>query len=119
MKLAFRKFKVYAKLVVIIAAALVTLLVVYNNHDQRASVWFFGEYQNINVLWLMACTAAAAILVYWILRITRGVLHDMRAAQQEEQLRAREAAAAQRARELEERERRLDDKLKRAIGDQP
>jgi hypothetical protein len=119
MTLAFRKFKVYAKLVVIVAAALALLLVVYKNHDKRASVWFFRDYPDINVLWLIACTAVASIVAYWVLRTTRGVIRDIRAAQLEDRLRARERAAAERTRELEERERRLDDKLKKAIGDQP
>lgn len=114
MTLAFKRIKVYAKLTLIVAAVLIVFMVVLKNRDNVVTVWFFREYQAVNVLWLIACTAVSTVLLSWILSTTVGVWRDLRDVFDATEAERREEALKQREAKLVEAENRIDRKLKGA-----
>ncbi len=87
MALAFRQIKVYFKLVALVVIAGACLIVVVMNRGNTATVWLFGPYPDINVLWLMLCTAIATLIAWWLVRATAGVMKDMRELHRDKQQR--------------------------------
>ncbi len=117
MSLVMRQLKLYARLTLLVALALVVATVVTKNWNNRVTVWFFGTYESINVLWLMLCTAAAAIVAWWILSMTRTVWRDLREMFRMSETERTQKVLQKRADELTEMEKRIDRKLKNAIED--
>jgi len=77
MSLAFDKVKVYFKLAVMIAAALLVVIVIWYNRRHEVDVWFFGTIEDVNVLWLMLCTAVGTVVFWRLVRLTRHVIKDV------------------------------------------
>jgi hypothetical protein len=118
MSLAFRKAKVYAKLLLITAVALVIALVVIFNRGNKVTIWFFREHKDINVLWVILCTAAGSIFCYWVGRTVFSVVRDMRKLGREAAMRAWEEEQRRLADKLAEQEKRIDQKRTQAIRDE-
>lgn len=118
MSLALKQFRVYFRVAVILAVAVAVGLLLFNNYDHKVVFWFFGltdAEKPTNVVMLIAYTASLTLASWWTLSLARGLWRDLRAVE-----RARDANQAakileQRAAELEERERRIDDKVHNAI----
>ncbi len=117
MALALRRIKVYGKLGATVAVVGAVLLVVLMNLSRTADVWFFHDYRQVPTFWLILVTAASAILGWWGIRKVVGVVRDLR------ELRASKAAQRERddqrrlGEALVEREKRIDEKLRRSITD--
>ncbi|MBN1488992.1 MAG: hypothetical protein JXA69_03665 [Phycisphaerae bacterium] len=118
MRLALRPIKVYGRLGLIWAIAILVLLIVLFNRNNVADVWFFRTYREVNVLYLMLLTAVAAIAVFWAVTRIRGVLREARALREERQAAEQLAEREKLAGELVEREKRLDEKLRRSITEE-
>ena len=88
MNLAIQRFKVYSKLILIILFILFILLMMWMNRANRVTVWFLYEFEEINVLWLMTCTALFAILAWITLKFAFGVVRDLKALKQHDDLQA-------------------------------
>ena len=115
MGLALRQIKVYGKLgatVVVVAAG---LMVAMSNLRRTANVWFFHDYENVPTLWLILVTAVLAVAGWWGIRKVVGVLRDLRGLRQARQSAHQRDEQQQLARELAEREKRIDEKLRRSI----
>ena len=114
MSLAIKRIKVYIR-VLIVAVLVVTIgLVLFKNRDNSVGFWFFGltdESKPVNVVWLLVWTASATLLVARIFWYLRGVWSDLHELKQADVERAAIEAREKRATELEERERRLTEKL--------
>ncbi len=118
MSLALKQFRVYFRVAVIIAVALAVGLLLFQNRKNEVVFWFFGltdSEKPTNVVVLIACTASLTLASWWTLSLARGLWRDLRAVE-----RARDAGQAakileQRAEELDNRERRIDDKVHDAI----
>ena len=117
MRLVFKQIKVYARLVVLTAMALVVVAVVIKNADNKVTVWFFRSYESVHVLWLILFTSVGSILSWWILTATLGVWRDMRELHRTAELERARKDELQRAKNLAETEERIDRKLKEAISD--
>ncbi len=117
MSLVFKQIRLYAKLTLFIALALVVGLVVYKNRDHRVTVWFFATYESINVLWLMLCTAGATVVTWWILALTRTVWRDMKVMFREQERQREQDEIERRKKEITEAEKRIDRKIKTALHD--
>lgn len=111
--LALKRFQVYLRtgVVVLLVGAIGIVLLKNRNHEAR--FWFFGlsdENAPVNVVWLLVSTAGTTLLIARIVWFMRGLMRDMR------ELRHSGLVCEQqrRAAELDERERRLDEKLKAA-----
>lgn len=116
MGLALRRIKVYGKLALVGAILVVILLVVLLNRNNVADVWFFHTFEKINVLYLMLVTAAASVVVFWGTMRIRGVIREAREVCEERIAAERLAAQKRMADELTDRERRIDEKLRRSIA---
>jgi hypothetical protein len=119
MALAARQIKVYLRLVAIGAVGLIVLLVVLMNYQHRATIWFFGKYEDINVLWLIAVTAVASILGWVIVRKVFSVIRDLKELRKARQHERQISEQQRLADETAEREKRIDEKLRRSITEEP
>ena len=119
MNLALRRVKVYSKLALMAAVAIVVLLVVVCNRQNEARVWFFTTFEKVNVLYLILITAVSSIAVFWTITRVLGVLRE--ASQVRKDRRAAEQLAQQTklAEELSNREKRIDEKLRRSLAEEP
>jgi len=115
MTLALKQVKVYFKFAAIIAAIVVVLLVVLMNRNRTADVWFFREYSDVNVLWLILVTAVLAIVGWWGIRKVVGVLRDLRELRRSREVQRKMDEQRRLAEEMTEREKRIDEKLQRSI----
>jgi hypothetical protein len=113
MALAVKRIKVYGKFIVITAVLGAGLLVVLMNLTRKADVWFFHDY------WLILVTAVTAIAGWWSFRKIVGVIRDLRELRNARQAERRQEQQQRLAREIAERERRLDEKLRRSITSDP
>ncbi|MCK4660419.1 MAG: hypothetical protein KAV82_12925 [Phycisphaerae bacterium] len=120
MRLAFGRIKVYSKLTLIVLVMIAIGVVLWKNRDHQVNIWFFGlvhKETSINVIWVMLYTALGALVSYWVLSLVRGLWKDVRKAANESALREKEKRQQERAKELQEQEKRIDAKLKKAISD--
>lgn len=115
MALAIRNLKVYLKLVLIVAVLLVIAMVLIFNRKHNADVWFFGKYEDVNVVWLMTLTAVGSIFAFWVLGTARRLWRDMREMHAEEQVQVRRQQTEALSQRLAEQEKRIDDKIKQSI----
>ena len=118
MALAARQIKVYLRLVAIGAVALIVLLVVLMNQKNRADIWFFGKYEDVNVLWLIAVTAIASIVGWIVVRKIFSVIRDVKELRKAKRLERQMAEQRRLAAETAEREKRIDEKLRRSITEE-
>ena len=118
MGLAFKQFMVYTKVVLVLLVAVAVAAVLLKNRTHRVSVWFFwltDEKEEINVVWLILCSAAGAIVAWTVLRATLGVVKDMREVARAKKVQARDRTQQELAAKLKEQERRIDEKINKAI----
>ncbi len=117
MSVAIKKAKLYLKLVLIAVVVVMIVLVVCNNRDKDASVWFFKEYPQVNVLKLLLVTAVISIISFWILttgfKLARQWREVSRQVAHQEKIKQLDSKAD----ELEKQEQRIDDKINRALGE--
>lgn len=118
MSLAIKRFKVYVRVTLIVVVAVAIGLVLFKNRDNEVSFWFFGVTEDgtqINVVWLMLCTAVGALLSWWVFSFGWGLWRDLREVKRRQAMDRATKELAKREAELDERDRRIDQKLKRAI----
>ncbi len=119
MAIALKQIKVYLKLLAIGAVVVIATLVVVYNRKNTVDVWFFGLYEGVNVLLLILITAVASVLVWWGFRKVFGVLREFQEISREKRERVRDAEQQRLARELTDREKRLDEKLRKSLSERP
>jgi len=113
-----KRFKVYLKTTLLVALAMVVAAVVYQNRANRVDVWFFADFADINVLWLITYTAAGTLVSWWIVVASRGVIREMGELSREAQRQSVERQQQAMAAKLAETEKRIDSKLKKAVSDE-
>lgn len=121
MSLAFKRFKVYLRTLLSALVVVVVGLVLVMNRNHEVAVWFFwltDPDETVNVVWVMLCTALATLAIWCV--VSRGVtlLREVREVRRLQMAKASDERQKARAAELDERERRLDEKLERAITDE-
>lgn len=109
MSVAIKKAKLYLKLVLVVGVVVLSSVVLCNNRNNRTDVWFFANYQGVNVLKLMLATSVFSIFSFWILCTMFGMWRDWRELSAEQTRQDREAKLATRSQELDERERKLNE----------
>ena len=118
MTLALKRLKVYVRSTLIVVVAVAIALVLFKNRDNEVSFWFFGladESRPLNVIWLMLCTAVGTLVSWWVFSFAWGLLRDMREVKRQQAMDQVTKELAKRQAEMDERDRRIDEKLKRAI----
>ena len=122
MRLAFKRLKVYGRGGLIVAVLGVVGLVLLKNRGHAVAFWFFGltdDERPVNVVWLILCTSAATLVSWWVLSLGWGLLRDMREVHRLRAISDATKELTQRATDLQERERRVDERLKRALAEDP
>ena len=117
MTTGFRQFLVYAKVTMIAAAFIAAALIVFMNRNYETSFWAGKKYEDVPTLWLMLLTAVVSVLVFWLLSKVRRVWKELTEVRAQKQQAALNAESEKRRQELEQQERRIDEKLKKAIDD--
>jgi uncharacterized protein HemX len=97
------------------AVGLVVVLVLLKNRNNPATVWFFHEYKDINVVWLLVITAIGSVVAAWLTRGVFQVMKEVKRIRQEEDSARLVQEQQQRARDLVEQEKRIDAKLKASL----
>ena len=118
MSLALKSIKVYLKLSAIVAVVLLILLIILMNKENKADIWMFGDYQDVNVLWLLLIRAVSSIASWWLVIKIFATLRELRELRRARQTRENMAEQQRLAQELAEREKRIDEKLRRSITDE-
>ncbi len=114
MSLAWKRFKLHVRGFVVATVAVATALMLFMNGDHRVSLWCFGltdPARQINVIWIVLGTAAATLMVREVVRIAWRLRKDFRELQKLDEEAEARLQQGRRAAELDERERRLDQKL--------
>ena len=119
MPLAVKRIKVYGKFIAVTAVLGAGLLVVLMNLTRKADVWFFRDYREVPTVWLILVTAVVAIAGWWSFRKIVGVIRDLRELRLARQAQRRDEQQQRLAQEIAEREKRLDEKLRRSITSEP
>ena len=117
MSVAIRKTRLYVKLVLIALVVVMVVAVLFKNRNYHAAVWFFREYQDVNLLKLLLVTAVLSIFSFWILsmvfKLNREWRELARQTAHEEQVRQLD----EKAKALAKQEQRIDAKIDRALSE--
>ncbi len=124
MGVALKQLKVYVRGALILVVGVAISLVLVKNRGHSVPFWCFGftdDARPVNVVWLMICTAAATLVTWWVLSLAWGLLRDMREVKRLRTVAVATRELENRTVELNQRERRVDEKVQRAIaqGDEP
>jgi hypothetical protein len=113
------RLKVYVRCTLIATMAVAALLVLFKNRSNRVPVWFFGltdSEKPTNVVWLIFSVIGATLWLRWVFSLGWGLWHDICELQKRKEFNEAAKKLEARTSQLEERERHLDDKLRRAVG---
>ena len=119
MSLAIKRLTVYLRAIAVVLVVGAVGLVLFKNRTNSVEVWFFcltDESKKVNVVWLMLFTALGTLTAWRVAWFARGLWRDMREVARLKVIEEADRQHKQRAAELEERERRLEEKLKRAAA---
>lgn len=119
--LAIKRLTIYLRVLIVLLVVGAIGLVLFENRSYTVQVWFFGltdASKQVNVVWVMVWTAGFTRAAWWVISFTRGLVRDYRKMKRERAVAESEKLHQQRAAELEERERRIEEKLKRATGNE-
>ena len=117
-RFAAKRFGVYVRMTLILVVLVAIGTVLFKNRKNEVFFWFFGltdEAAETNVVWLILCTAVGTLVSWWVLGMGRRLLRDIREVEQVRESKRIEQAHVDREVELTEREKRIDDKLRRGI----
>ncbi len=112
-----KRLIIYAKVTFLGLLFIAVLVLVVQNWGYKTRFWPGASEKDVPTLWLILITSILSILIFWMLSKTRRVfteLAEVRAQRAEERQRAEQQ---QRSQALDEQERRIDDKIKKAMED--
>ena len=119
MSLAIQRLKVYLRTSIVVVVVGAIGLVLFKNRANYVEVWFFGltdESKKVNVVWLMLSTALGTLTAWRIVWFARGLWRDLREVARQKAIEEATKLQERRAAELDERERRIEEKLKRTAA---
>jgi hypothetical protein len=115
MSLAFRQFRAYLRLGLILIVLFLVAIVLFMNRNHRVTVWFFRSFEDINVVYLLVVTAAGSIAAAWICSKSLQVVREVKRVRQEAAAQHQIAEQRRMTKELDEREKRIDAKLAASV----
>lgn len=77
-----KKARVYAKLIVIIAASIALFTVIFMNRNNRTDIWLFGNFKDIGVLWIILITAILTLILERIIKFVLKTMAELYQLQQ-------------------------------------
>jgi membrane protein YdbS with pleckstrin-like domain len=54
-------------MIVTVILVLAVVLIIVMNRNNTATVWFFNDFKDISVLWLIVITAVVSVIARWII----------------------------------------------------
>jgi hypothetical protein len=115
MSLAFRRFAAHVKMGLMGAVVLLIVVVLLANRNNRATVWFFHRFEEINIVFLLVLTGVGSVAAAWVVGGFFRVLRELRRVRAETAAESKLATQQKLARELDEREKRIDEKLQSSL----
>lgn len=121
MRGSFGRFVVYCKVSFVGLLFLAIVVLVWQNRGYKTNFWpgAADAQSPVATLWLILLTSVLSIVVFWVLTKTRRVLRELAEVRAQRAEAQKLATQEQRRKELEEQERRIDAKIKQAIGEGP
>jgi uncharacterized membrane protein (DUF106 family) len=116
MGLALKQIKTYAKLVLMIAVALLILLVIVMNRNHKVEVWLIYRFPQTNVLWVMLVSGLSTVVIVKASGWVRKVLRDMKQLRKARDAETKVAEQRELAAKLKEQESRIDSKIEEMIS---
>jgi hypothetical protein len=114
-----KKLKIYTRLCLVVAVALAVMLIIFKNYGRQVDFWFFHDFREVSVLWLIGCTAAGSIVSYWVALTLFSLWKDMRELRREAAQHTADEDHRKRAESLAEQERRIDQKRAELLRGEP
>lgn len=118
MSLAFKEIRVYFRVILGLMVLGAIGLLFFKNSGYAVPIWFFGLTETdkpVNVIWIILCSAAGTLVTWWLLALCWGLWHELRELKHERLLHNATKSLQRRNTELEMRERRIDDKIEKAL----
>lgn len=106
---------VYARLMIVAILFLGIVVVVFMNRNYETNFWPGASGEKVSTLWLILATAAISIIAAWVFSRTRRVFKDLAQLRAEEALELKAAETERLRKSLADQERRIDEKLHRAL----
>lgn len=97
------------------AVALLLVLVLVLNWNNRATVWFFHKFEDIPIIWLLLVTGFGAIVAAWVTKGFFRVMSDWSRLRHQAENSRKLKDQQQLANELAEQEKRIDDKIQHTL----
>lgn len=116
-----KAFTVYLRVVVVLLVVGAIGLILFNNRTHTVNVWLFGltdPSKPVNVVWVMLATALCTLAAWWLVSLGRGLIHDVRTVQRESAAAAARKATEQRVADLDARQKRVEEQLKKTVGEE-
>lgn len=110
MSLAYKRFRVYLRLIVLILLVGAVGLVLFENREHKVNVWFFGlvdRGRQINVLWVILWTALFTRVAWFLMAFSFRLWKDFRDVRSADAQLLAQSELKRREAELLEREQRL------------
>ena len=119
MTLAIKRAKVYLRTFIVVLVVGAIVLVLFKNRANYVEIWFFGltdESKKVNVVWLLLSTALGTLTAWRVVWFARGLWRDLREITRSAAIEEATKLHEKRAAELDERERRIEEQLKRTAA---
>jgi MFS superfamily sulfate permease-like transporter len=112
-----RQIVVYAKVTIVILLLLLLIILGLKNWGYKTHFWPGAVDREMPTLWLMVVTGVFSILVYWVFSKTRRVFADLAELRAQQASRRLLEDQERRTQDLDAQERRIDQKINRALED--
>ncbi len=111
----FKQVLVYTKVTFIFLILLGVGIIVFKNSGYKTRFWPYANQADVPTLWLMLATSLVSICVFWLLTKMRRVWRELVEIRVDKAKSQRLAAEEHRRRQLDEQERRIDEKIQKAL----
>ena len=112
-----KQVAVYAKVTLTVITLAAIAIVIVKNWQYKTKFWPGADTVEVPTLWLMAATSIVSVILLWFLMKLRSVFKELAQVRTERAAAARLNAQKQIRHDLDEQERRIDDKLRRALDE--
>jgi CBS domain containing-hemolysin-like protein len=112
---SFKQLVVYTKVTLIVAILLGVAVVVFKNSGYKTRFWPYADQADVPTLWLMLATSVVSVCVFWLLSKMRRVWRELAELRAEKLEKERLSQEEHRRSQLNDQERRIDEKIKKAL----
>lgn len=110
-----KQFVIYARVTGVVVLLTMVAVLIFQNWGYTTMFWPGAADRAVPTLWLMLLAGVFSIIAYWVLSKTRRAFADLAELSAERTRQRRITEQEQRRRELDDQERRIDEKIKKAL----